>query len=958
MPIFSIPAARAWLTAILALAGTASALSQTITDTERESVVTLDRFVVTGSHLTPVAGAAPVTVVDAADIANSGVSTNILEVLRKQMPAFSGAGNLGASNASTGVTSTYGGARLSLHNLPTLVLLNGRRVSTNGANARGGSSFVDVNQFPLAAVDRIEVLTDGASAVYGSDAIGGVVNIILKPDYNGTDVGGRFAFSTRDGDYSERSGHFTTGASAGRLSLVVTGNVAKATPLYQGDRPFSSTANSTSFSGAVGSGATAMYLAPSIGSPRDTNPVGTAATAANMNALVANGTYLSGASSLNLAPDVTLLIGQEQRSATAAFTLKLIDRRLEAFGDFLYSKESSESQLGAQATTVTVPAGSPYNPTKGNVSLVNLRYLPAPRRYLSDAGLLRYTGGLKGTLSDRWSWETGYTYSRNNLVSKIANVLYGPNISRAVAGGYDKNGGSVAGGAYSRLITGFSETSAGFAIQPAFDPFARSSSVDPASLANVLGASRADFQSSLGSTDFVLRGAVLDLPAGMVGVAVGGDYRTENLMGTPDENSRNTGATAGRWSGGSLFDPFDNGRHIISAFGEIHLPLTGPKQALPALHSLDLSLAYRTEDYSDAGCSRVPKYSLRWEPVDDQVTVHGTYSKGFIAPALYYLHGPRISGSTTDISGALDLAPATTLRQATLITDPNPDLKPTTSTTRSAGVVFAPKALKGLTMSADYTDVELRNIVGSGWATILQSVNTLGSASPFASRVTLNAVAITTAASNQITDYVTGNGALSKIVVTDIRRNFSAAKVRTVDLAVDYLFPVSAIGAFKLGTTGTFFLHDKIQANPTEDFYEYAGLVTTTEGTMPGYRFYSTAGWHRDGWEITLGNTYIPGLDDLGPGGAPYANSKVYQRIPVGSYTAWDLDVAWTFRFKKQSGGQPVRPALTLHVGVDNLADKMPPVAVQSFGTPNPGVDAATYNPVGRLYYVSADVKF
>ena len=98
-------------------------------------------------------------------------------------------------------------------------------------------------------------------------------------------------------------------------------------------------------------------------------------------------------------------------------------------------------------------------------------------------------------------------------------------------------------------------------------------------------------------------------------------------------------------------------------------------------------------------------------------------------------------------------------------------------------------------------------------------------------------------------------------------------------------------------------------------------------------------------------------MNDLGPGGATYANSKVYQRIPISSYTAWDLDVAWIIHSEKQSNDQSVRHELSLHAGINNLADKLPPTALQSFGTPNPSADAATYNPIGRLYYLSVAVK-
>ncbi len=351
---------------------------------------------VTGSSLEIPADAVPLTVIGSDVIGQSGGGANLLEVLRKQLPAFSGSGNLGLSNASTGVANTYGGSRLSLHNTPTLVLLNGRRVATNGANSRGGSSFVDVSLFPLSAVERIEVLADGASAVYGSDAIGGVVNVILKPAFNGTAVGGRHAFSSRDDGYTERSAYFVTGVAKGRLGLIVTGEYSKSTPLYQDERAFSSEARSGIFSGAIGSGSTAYYLAPGVGSPGDRVPTGTAATAANLAALAASGVYVTAANAdddmktINLAPDVTLYAGREQSSLYAGATYQFIERRLEAFANLLFARANTLSQLPAQSVTFgsssttswppAVAAGSPSTPSTGNITGVNFRYQPAPRR--------------------------------------------------------------------------------------------------------------------------------------------------------------------------------------------------------------------------------------------------------------------------------------------------------------------------------------------------------------------------------------------------------------------------------------------------------------------------------------------------------------------------------------------------------------------------------------------------
>ena len=184
--------------------------------------ITLEKFVVTGSNIPTAADAlaAPVTVISQAEIERSGLGSNLLELMQTRMPSFAGSGNLGATNGNiAGGTATSGGSQISLRNLSTLVLLDGRRLPDSGASARGGRSFVDVNQIPLAAIQSMEVLTDGASAIYGSDAVGGVVNVKLKHDYDGLEVGARYARSTSDGDYTQRSAYLVAGAKTDRISI-------------------------------------------------------------------------------------------------------------------------------------------------------------------------------------------------------------------------------------------------------------------------------------------------------------------------------------------------------------------------------------------------------------------------------------------------------------------------------------------------------------------------------------------------------------------------------------------------------------------------------------------------------------------------------------------------------------------------------------------------------------------
>ena len=169
----------------------------------------MEAVVITGSRVPtpPGAVAAKVVTIDADAIQQAGVDSNVMEILRKSLPSFQGRSNAGTSNANNTNQNTAGGSQIQLRNLDTLILINGRRAAISG------KAFVDINQIPPSAVDHIEVLSDGASAIYGSDAVGGVVNIILKSNYVGAEVGGRVASASSK--YNENSEYFTVGKNFG-----------------------------------------------------------------------------------------------------------------------------------------------------------------------------------------------------------------------------------------------------------------------------------------------------------------------------------------------------------------------------------------------------------------------------------------------------------------------------------------------------------------------------------------------------------------------------------------------------------------------------------------------------------------------------------------------------------------------------------------------------------------------
>jgi len=175
-----------------------------------------------------------------------------MEILKKTVPQFNGNSNIGSNNANVGSGSTNGGSQLALRNTATLVLINGRRVAYAPVDARGGNQFVDLNMIPVAAVERIEVLADGASAIYGTDAVAGVVNIIMKTDYEGFETGGRYGWSNNKGNYAERSAYIVGGTGNGKTSMTVSAEWVKLDPIFNYERSYSDpTYGTPTFAGSV-----------------------------------------------------------------------------------------------------------------------------------------------------------------------------------------------------------------------------------------------------------------------------------------------------------------------------------------------------------------------------------------------------------------------------------------------------------------------------------------------------------------------------------------------------------------------------------------------------------------------------------------------------------------------------------------------------------------------------------
>ncbi len=931
----------------------------------------LEAVIITGSRVPtpPGAVAAKVVTIDAEAIQQAGVDSNVMEILRKNLPSFQGRSNAGTSNANNTNQNTAGGSQIQLRNLDTLILINGRRAAISGIAGIGGKAFVDINQIPPSAVDHIEVLSDGASAIYGSDAVGGVVNIILKSNFNGAEIGGRYGSAS--GNYSEHSEYFTVGRAKDGLSFTLSGSDSHTDPLYQRDRSFSSPlifnpGRVSVVPGTIG-GATPGILAAGLNAPG--GPLGTAATAPNLAALFANGTYVPSttagiAATYDITQFQTLLLKQDTQAISASVSDDLMGKKLVAFGDVQFARNKSFTQFLPITNTFTVPAGSPFNPIAGNVSGVNFAYWPQPKRYNNDSDSVRFAAGLRGDLGGNWNWEAAYVHSKNTLQQRQSNVLYKPNLALAIAGGFDASGNAVAGGAFSKVYGGFS-TSNPLVLQPALNPFARAAGVNPASLVNLYGTEVIDTKSSLDSFDVTLTGTIFELPAGKPGFAVGLSTRKDKLSASTDPNGNNTGPTAQRWLGGVNADAFSANRTVDAAFVEVRLPITSKKWNVAGVYSLDVIAAARQEKYSDAGNSFVPKVGIRWQPFDESLTIRGSYGKAFTAPTLYALSGPtatRVAGSAI-ITGAFGLANP----GFPVLDGNNPDLKPSKSNTHSLSLTLAPAAVPGLKLSAEYSAVNQSGYPGGiGFNNILLSVNNLGSASPFTPNLAKGnypglSGATIFANPGDLRTYLAAdpNNALN-VYAIDRFTNLGGIRVRAYSLSGQYDMPTEKAGTFTLATTGTVFSSFLFQALPGQKFYEYAGTSTNgggAQGSLPKYRFYTSLAWDHHDLNIVLGNTYASATQDQFAGGLSFeTNSNLatptQKSTPVDRYIAWDLRVA----VKGDSLPGGLAKSWTAAVGVNNFTNKMPPLSPNAFSDNN--ADAASYSPIGRLVYLTVSLKF
>ena len=956
-------------------------------------------IVITGSAVPtpPDQVAVPVTVIDSAQIQKAGVATNVLEILRKQVPSFGGRSSTGNSNATNNNQRTAGGSSIQVRNLDTLVLVNGRRIAPSAISGINGKIFVNVSEIPPDAIDHIEVLTDGASAIYGSEAIGGVVNIILKSNWHGGQVNVRYGGA--DG-YNERSLGLTYGANVlPNTNVTVAASYSKSDPLFQNQRRFSSPfySTGTAVPGSIGN----FYLAPGITSPalgggyagpaNDPQYLNAGATVATAPGTGIGGTY-------DLSRFNTLLLEQQQKAISVSLNSELAaNHALDLFGDFEIARNENFTRFIPVTLGVTVPVGSPINPFTSATSLT-FGSTTNPATYTTREDSYRGTFGFKGrvpALGRGGDWEIAYTHSENTIHQTIANIIYRNNLLPAVSGGFNSACIATPGGTFSR-ITPIGGTAP--ICQPVLDPFSVSTAVNPAALANVLTNEFVHGKSKIDVVDGKVTGSLFHLPGGPIQFAVGASLRREAISGGVDPvNYTHVGGTIATptqtlTQGGLIVDPFSSSRNVTAEFAEVRVPLTSAETNVPGFYNFDLVAAVRHEHYSGIGDSTVPKFGFRWQPVPRQLTIRGSFGKSFTAPSLYALGGPinfRTSQGPIGSSGIPGVLNYTFNAED----GNNPNLRPAKSTSWQLGAVLKPDAIPGLQIDAEYNNTHVGGLPGGiGFNNILFDVNANGSNSLFFPNIALGNFAGLSGSSNaafatpgSLATYLsnpanaTSANTFGNLYLVDRFTNLGETRVKSLDFSTTYDIPTASMGRISLANRTSIFLSFKNRAlpvtgataSPIQQLYEFAGFTTQgggAQGTLPKLRMYSSADWTYAHWTFGVANTYIGPVRDIGAGGAsfyvPYLGGNPTFIIGrVKAYSSWDIRAGWT------SSAEPGARAVSITAGVNNLFNRMPPLstninpaagansAATAWRAEN-NTDVSTYGAIGRLIWVTGSVHF
>ena len=918
----------------------------------------LDEVVVTGSRIrrVDVETANPILIIDSKAIQASGITT--VGDLVARIPSISGKG----TNPNVNNGGGYGESNIELRGLNakrTLILVDGRRIGLVGTT----SDATDVNQIPINMIDHIEVLKEGAGAIYGSDAIGGVVNFITRKDVEGLEITGDYGRTGRsDGDHHSVSLLF--GTNTDRMNIQVGGT------LFQQDAVFA-TRDYSKYALYLYGGTTGVTRGGSSRTPTGRiydNPLGLTGTNGKPCASVtriatAPGTaltdyrcYNSPADNFNYQPLNLITTPVERTSLFAKANYKINDD-VEAYASVTQTHTHSGFHLAplpfdSQADNVVLSKDSIYNPfgmdfggNSGTNPNFTLRtFLFGSRQSDTTGDGADFNGGVKGKIDPiDWTWDLNLTYSRLHQHANISGYFYGNKLNTAVGPSFIAADGTPTCGTPTTPIQGCTPINL-------FNQYANSPAALNGTSANYNQDNIFDYKAA--ALDFT--GKVFTLPAGDLQAAVGFEYNDRSGKFVSDAITQAspplylTCGLSQETCTGNAIGKYNSKQEYL----ELYIPIL---KDLPLVHSLNADIGVRHNDYSLFGKSTKADFKVEYRPVKD-ILLRGTFSQVLRVPTVNDLYAAPVNTSVTFNDPCTGLTAAKVAAtpnlalackgvpldgsfkqpngQITGLNESNPNLKPETGKVKTAGIVYDSSFVPGLSLSADYWTYHIDGLI-----TTLDANYSIGQCIATASPTFCNLV----------TRYTTGAPSNLGLILAFANPSFNLGSLDTsgVDIGLKYTLRDTPFGAYQFVIDWT---HTNNYTNvpaPGAATREIGGTYSTQFGNNTKNRALASLGWTWHDIDALLTGRYIgtvkvenPSVTGVDASGNPYPDLK------IGSTVYEDLTVGYTFAATKTH----------VQAGVRNISDKQPPIFYQNNVT-NANTDVETYDLLGRQWFVGFTQK-
>jgi iron complex outermembrane recepter protein len=897
-----------------------------------DSTTTLDRIEITGSRIrsVDVETSQPMQILTRQDIEKQGL-TSVADVLNR----ISSNGATMNTNVNNGGD---GSATVSLRNLGaarTLVLVNGRRWVS------GLSGSVDLNTIPSAIIERVEVLKDGASSIYGSDAIAGVVNIITRSNFDGAEVNG-YIGQYGQGDGQRTSFDATVGASSDRGNIVIGLSSVKEDAVMASDRALSAEPVYGKGSSAYSSYSASGRISTDGGDSWSVLPNGATGSGSSTSPYYALDQYVPYTTSeygYNYAKDNYLITPQKRDSLFVQGSYDITDDIRFKFDALSNRRQSSQRLAGyplaSTSTGILLSGESYYNPYNtnygGDGSDVDWshRLTEYARLYEQDVKTNHVYTGLEGNFEfagRQFNWDAGYAHNQTDETETQYGDVNLLNLENALGASFLDTDGVVKCGSAGNVIEGCVP----------FNPLSPAGAVTQDQLDYILFTAHNTYQYKNDSFTANLSGDVVELPAGWMGFAAGVEHRRESGYSSPDAL-----ISAGYTSGNS-FTPTSGGYTLNDYYTELAIPVL---KDLPGAQALDLSVAGRFSDYNTFGTTMNYKFGFKWKPIND-VLVRGNYATGFRAPSIedlylgssdsYDSYSDPCSTNSTSYNSTIAANCTAAGVPSNFVAEynsasgnsgqtlypftytSNPNLQPEKSKSTTFGFVYSPSQVQGLDVSLDWWKIKITDAITEFSATqILQQCYEYN-VSSFCDLITRDS-----------------DGTVTNIVIQPM--NVGAIRMEGYDLAAHYKLPETSFGQFIISLDSTYVAVNEQKQDANSSWEAYNGIYHESN---PNWRVRGNVGidWSYGNFAANWSVRYYSGMKDYD---SEQNADGSYRHVAASAFN--DMQVSYQLPWNA-----------TVRVGVNNVFDRDPPVVLSAFAN---SFDPA-YSIPGRYSYVQYTQRF